>query len=239
MILPIPAIDLLDGRCVRLSQGEYDKSTIYGDDPVAMALKWQSQGAKRLHVVDLNGAKEGSPCNHDVIAAIAKALDIPVQVGGGIREAATVEKLLSRGVNRCILGTRAAIDPAWAQEIFATFGDKLILGVDAKNGQVAVKGWQETVSMTATELALSLKPFGACRVIYTDISRDGMLTGPNIPATAQLAIDTGMAIIASGGMSNIEDIRQLSKHPGIEGAIIGRALYTGYIDLVEVVAEFS
>jgi len=239
MILPITAIDLLDGRCVRLSQGEYDKSTVYGDDPVAMALKWQSQGAKRLHVVDLNGAREGSPCNHDVIAAIANALDIPVQVGGGIREADTIEKLLSRGVNRCILGTRAAIDPAWAQEIFLKFGDKLILGVDAKNGQVAVKGWQETVKMTATELALSLKPFGACRVIYTDISRDGMLTGPNIPATAQLAQDTGMAIIASGGMSKIEDIRQLSKYPGIEGAIIGRALYTGDIDLAEVVAEFG
>lgn len=238
MLIPIPAIDLLGGRCVRLSQGDYNQETVYGDDPVAMALKWQAAGAARLHVVDLDGAKEGSPRNHDVIAGIAMALDIPVQVGGGIRDAETVEKLLLFGVQRCILGTRAAQDRAWAEEMFRAFGDRLILGIDAKDGKVAIKGWLETTELTAVELANTLKPAGACRIIYTDISRDGMLTGPNVAATARLAAETGMAVIASGGMSNLDDLRRLSQHPGIEGAIIGRALYTGAIDLAEAVREF-
>ncbi|MHB9130098.1 MAG: 1-(5-phosphoribosyl)-5-[(5-phosphoribosylamino)methylideneamino]imidazole-4-carboxamide isomerase [Armatimonadota bacterium] len=238
MLIPIPAIDLLGGRCVRLSQGDYNQETVYGDDPVAMALQWQAAGAPRLHVVDLDGAKEGSPRNHDVIAGIAMALDIPVQVGGGIRDAQTVEKLLLFGVQRCILGTRAAQDRAWAEEMFRTFGDRLILGIDAKDGKVAIKGWLETTELTAVELANALKPAGACRIIYTDISRDGMLTGPNVEATARLAADTGLAVIASGGMSTLDDLRRLSQHPGIEAAIIGRALYTGAIDLAEAVQEF-
>jgi len=238
MLIPIPAIDLLGGRCVRLRQGDYAQETVYGEDPVAMALRWQATGAARLHVVDLDGAREGSPCNHDVIAGMAMTLDIPVQVGGGIRDAATVEKLLTLGIDRCILGTRAAQDRAWAEEMFRSFGDRLILGIDAKNGQVAIKGWQETTGLTAVELALALKPAGAMRIIYTDISRDGMLTGPNVEATARLAAETGMAIIASGGMSTLDDLRRLALHPGIEGAIIGRALYTGAIDLAEAVREF-
>jgi phosphoribosylformimino-5-aminoimidazole carboxamide ribotide isomerase len=238
MFIPIPAIDLLGGRCVRLAQGDYQQETVYGDDPVAMALRWQHAGGRRLHVVDLDGAKAGSPCNHEVIAAIAMALTIPVQVGGGIREADTVEKLLTLGVNRCILGTRAAQDPAWAQEMFRTFGDRLILGIDAKDGFVAVKGWQETTELTAVALALALKPYGAARIVYTDISRDGMLTGPNVAATARLAAETGMAVIASGGMSTLDDLRRLAQCPGIEGAIIGRALYTGDIDLAQATREF-
>lgn len=238
MLIPIPAIDLLAGRCVRLAQGDYAQETVYGDDPVAMALRWQAAGGRRLHVVDLDGAKEGSPRNHEVIAAIAVTLSIPVQVGGGIRDAATVEKLLTLGVDRCILGTRAAQDPAWAQEMFSTFGDRLILGIDAKNGFVAVKGWQETTTLTAVELAMSLKPYGAARIVYTDISRDGMLTGPNVEATARLAADTDLPVIASGGMSTLADLRRLSQYPGIEAAIIGRALYTGAIDLSEAVQEF-
>ena len=213
MLIPIPAIDLLGGRCVRLTQGDYDQETVYGDDPVAMALKWQAAGAARLHVVDLDGAREGSPRNHDVIAGIAMTLDIPVQVGGGIRDAETVEKLLMLGVDRCILGTRAAQDRAWAEEMFRAFGDRLILGIDAKNGQVAIKGWQETTELTAVELANALKPAGAGRIIYTDISRDGMLTGPNVEATARLAADTGLAVIASGGMSSLDDLRRLSPLP--------------------------
>ncbi|MEI7834163.1 MAG: HisA/HisF-related TIM barrel protein, partial [bacterium] len=195
-------------------------------------------GGKRLHVVDLDGARDGAPCNHDIIAGIAMALQIPVQVGGGIRDAATVEKLLTLGVDRCILGTRAAQDPEWALEMFRTFGDRLILGIDAKDGLVAVKGWVETTELTATELALQLKAAGAQRIVYTDISRDGMLTGPNVPATARLAQETGMAIIASGGMSAIDDLYQLARHPGIEAAIIGRALYTGGIDLAQAVELF-
>ncbi|HEY3378439.1 MAG TPA: 1-(5-phosphoribosyl)-5-[(5-phosphoribosylamino)methylideneamino]imidazole-4-carboxamide isomerase [Armatimonadota bacterium] len=235
MLIPIPAIDLLGGHCVRLSQGDYAQQTVYGDDPVAMALRWQHAGGQRLHVVDLDGAKEGSPRNHDVIAAIAMTLDIPVQVGGGIRDVETVEKLLTLGVNRCILGTRAAQDRPWAEEMFRRFGDRLILGIDAKDGLVAVKGWVETTNLTAVELANALKPFGAARIIYTDISRDGMLTGPNVAATARLAEETGMAVIASGGMSTLDDLHRLAEHPGIEGAIIGRALYTGAIDLAEAV----
>ena len=239
MFIPIPAIDLQGGRCVRLSQGEFARETVYGDDPVAMALKWQAAGAARLHVVDLDGAREGSPRNHDIIAGIAMALDIPVQVGGGIRDAETVEKLLLFGVDRCILGTRAAQDRAWADEMFRTFGDRLILGIDAKDGHVAIKGWVETTALTAVELANALKPAGAARIIYTDISRDGMLSGPNIAATARLAADTGLAVIASGGMSSLDDLRRLAAHPGIEGAIIGRALYTGDIELAQAVREFS
>lgn len=239
MFLPIPAIDIQGGRCVRLERGEFDRETVYGDDPVAMALKWQSAGAQRLHVVDLDGAREGSPRNHEIIAGIAMTLDIPVQIGGGIRDEATVDKLLLLGVDRCILGTRAAQDPAWAAAMFQRFGDRLILGIDAKDGQVAVKGWVETMPLTAVELANVLKPAGAARVIYTDISRDGLLTGPNVEATAKLARETGLAIIASGGMSRLDDLRRLSQHPGIEGAIIGRAIYTGDIDLVEAVREFS
>ncbi len=236
---PIPAIDIRGGKCVRLAQGEYSRETVYGDDPVAMALHWQALGGVRLHVVDLDGAREGSPCNHEIIAAIAQALDIPVQVGGGIRDADTVEKLLALGVDRCILGTRAAQDPEWALEMFRTFGERLILGIDAKDGKVAVKGWVETTELTATELALQLKAAGAVRIVYTDISRDGMLTGPNVHATARLAEDTGMAVIASGGMSAIDDLIHLSKHPGIEAAIIGRALYTGGIDLAQAAKLFT
>jgi phosphoribosylformimino-5-aminoimidazole carboxamide ribotide isomerase len=238
-MIPIPAIDLLGGRCVRLSQGQYDQETVYGDDPVAMALHWQALGAQRLHVVDLDGAKEGSPRNHDLIAGIAMTLTIPVQVGGGIREAETIEKLLTLGVDRCILGTRAAQDRPWAEQMFRAFGERLILGIDAKDGFVAVKGWLETTALTAVELALALKPVGAARIIYTDISRDGMLTGPNVEATARLAAETGMAVIASGGMSTLDDLRHLAQHPGIEGAIIGRALYTGAIDLAEAVRDFG
>lgn len=238
MFIPIPAIDVLGGQCVRLTQGDYDRETVYGDDPVAMALRWQAAGAARLHVVDLDGAREGSPRNHDLIAGIAMTLHIPVQVGGGIRDVATVEKLLTLGVDRCILGTRAVQDHGWAEQMFRIFGEQLILGIDAKDGLVAIKGWQETTALTAVELALALKPAGAVRIVYTDISRDGMLSGPNVEATAHLAAKTGMAVIASGGLSSLDDLRRLAQYPGIEGAIIGRALYTGAIDLAEAVQEF-
>ena len=238
MLIPIPAIDLLGGRCVRLAQGDYARETVYGDDPLAMALRWQQAGARRLHVVDLDGARTGSPVNHEVIGAMAMALEIPVQVGGGIRESETVERLLMLGVDRCILGTRAAQDAEWGTSMFRTFGERLILGIDAHNGYVAIKGWQETTGLTAIALARMFYEAGARRIIYTDISRDGMLTGPNVEATAQLATESGMAVIASGGMSSLDDLRRLSQYPGIEGAIIGRALYTGAIDLADATREF-
>ncbi|MHB9023626.1 MAG: 1-(5-phosphoribosyl)-5-[(5-phosphoribosylamino)methylideneamino]imidazole-4-carboxamide isomerase [Armatimonadota bacterium] len=239
MFIPIPAIDLQGGRCVRLSRGEFSEETVYGDDPVAMALKWQATGAARLHMVDLDGAREGSPRNHPIIAEVARMLRIPVQVGGGIRDAETVQWLLHAGVDRCIVGTRAAQDRAWAEEMFRTFGDRLILDIAAKDGKVAIKGWVETTELTASDLALALRAAGAVRIVYTDVSRDGMLTGPNVEATARLAAETGMAIIASGGMSSIDDLRRLATCPGIEGAIIGRALYTGAIDLAAAVREFA
>lgn len=238
MFIPIPSIDLLDGCCVRLSQGDYQQQTVYSTDPLQIALRWQLEGGARLHVVDLDGARDGSPRNHEIIAQITRNLDIPVQVGGGIRTRETITTLLSLGVDRCILGTRAAQDQQWAQQMFQQFTDRLILGIDAKDGLVAVKGWVETTTLTAIVLANALKSAGACRIIYTDICRDGMLTGPNVAATARLAADTGMAIIASGGMSSLDDLRQLAQHPGIEGAIIGRALYTGGIDLREAVTAF-
>jgi phosphoribosylformimino-5-aminoimidazole carboxamide ribotide isomerase len=239
MFIPIPAIDLLNGHCVRLSQGLFNSETVYSYEPVAQALKWQAFGARRLHLVDLDGAREGSPRNQSIIADIVRELTIPVQVGGGIREAAIVENLLAVGVDRCILGTRAAQDLAWAEMMFQTFGDKLILGIDAKDGKIVVKGWVETLEMTAMDLANTLKPAGAARIIYTDISRDGMLTGPNFAATARLAEVTGIPVIASGGISSIDDLRMLSQYPGIEGAITGRALYTGAIDLVKAMQEFA
>ena len=238
MLIPIPAIDVLGGRCVRLTQGDYQRETVYGDDPVAMALRWQAAGAARLHMVDLDGAREGSPRNHDLIAGIAMTLRYSRAGGRGHSRRGDGGEVLLLGVERCILGTRAVQDRAWAEEMFRTFGDRLILGIDAKNGRVAIKGWQETTALTAVELALALKPAGAVRIVYTDISRDGMLTGPNVEATARLAAETGMAIIASGGMSSLDDLYRLAQYPGIEGAIIGRALYTGAIDLAEAVRAF-
>ena len=233
MIELIPAIDLLDGKCVRLSQGDYSKSVIYGDDPIKMALHWQGLRAERLHIVDLDGAKSGLPTNHEIIAAIAATLSIPIEVGGGIRDEKTIEKLLLLGVERCIIGTKAVTDEEWAKKIFQKFGDKLILGIDAKKGKVAVKGWLETTELSAIELALSLKKYGAQRIIYTDISRDGMLAGPNIQETVDLAKESDMAVIASGGMSNISDIIALNSTNILEGVILGRALYTGDIDLTQ------
>ena len=233
MIELIPAIDLLDGKCVRLSQGDYNKSVIYGDNPIEMALHWQGLGAERLHIVDLDGAKSGLPTNHEIIAEIASTLSIPIEVGGGIRNVDTIEKLLSDGVDRCIVGTKAATDSEWAKEVFKKYGDRLILGIDAFNGKIAVKGWLETTELTAIDLALSLKASGAKRIIYTDISRDGMLAGPNISDTVNLAENTGMSIIASGGMSSINDIIALNSKNAIESVILGRALYTGDIDLTE------
>ena len=231
MIELIPAIDLLGGKCVRLSQGDYNESIIYGDNPVEMALHWQSLGAKRLHVIDLDGAKSGLPTNHSIISDMATALSIPIEVGGGIRNIETIEKLFLSGVERCIIGTKAATDDAWAKEIFSEYGDRLVLGIDAKHGKVAVKGWLETTELTAVDLALNLKQYGAKRIIYTDISRDGMLAGPNIVDTVDLAQKSEMAIIASGGMSNINDIIALNSTNALEAVILGRALYTGDIDL--------
>ena len=235
MIL-IPAIDLKQGQCVRLRQGRMEDSTVFSDDPVAMAGQWIEQGAKRLHLVDLDGAFEGKPVNADVIESISLAYpDLPIQIGGGIRTVETVEAYLAAGVNYVIIGTQAVRKPEFVTELCAEFPGHVIVGIDAKNGMVAVQGWAESSDQSAEHLALKFEDQGVSAIVYTDISRDGMMQGVNVEATRQLAAAISIPVIASGGVTNIEDIKQLNqaKDAGIEGVIIGRALYEGTINLVE------
>jgi phosphoribosylformimino-5-aminoimidazole carboxamide ribotide isomerase len=235
----IPAIDLMDGKCVRLSQGKFDQVTVFADDPVAMALKWESEGATRLHVVDLNGSRVGGPVETETIRRIASALTIPVQVGGGIRSMATARVLLDAGVDRVIIGTSAALAPEVSGVIFSELGEHAVLGVDARDGKVAVKGWEETTSEEAIAFAVRMQWLGARRVIYTDISRDGMMAGANIDAMRKMAIALDIPVIASGGVTSLDDIRRLREieADGIEGAILGKALYLGALNLPDAIAE--
>lgn len=233
----IPAIDMMDGKCVRLVQGRYDDSTVYGDDPAEMALRWVDQGAKRLHLVDLNGARYGEPRETESIKKILAAVEVPIQLGGGIRSLETAKRMLEMGVNRVIIGTSAALDADIAASIFGELGECAVLGVDAKDGMVAVKGWEETTRETAVEFAVRMQSLGARRVIYTDISRDGMLAGANIAAMKKMADALNVPVIASGGVSTLEDIRRLKALDGIEGAILGKSLYTGALKLADALAE--
>ena len=223
----IPAIDIRGGQCVRLLQGDYNHETVYGQDPVEMAQRWESEGATRLHVVDLDGAKVGSDANHAIVARIAQTLKIPVQLGGGLRDASTIQTVLDSGVQRCIIGTKAAQEPQWAQQMFAQFGEAIILGIDAREGMVAVAGWQETSAIPAVSFAQTMQEFGCARIIFTDIARDGMLSGPNAEAMRQMAEAVEIPVIASGGVHKSTDIRILKNIPNIEGAIVGKALYEG------------
>lgn len=234
----IPAIDIRGGKCVRLLQGKFDKETVYADDPVDMALHWVSLGAERLHVVDLDGAKTGTQTNTEAIARIVDALDIPVQLGGGIRTLETAGLMLDLGLDLVIIGTSAALDRGLAEAMFDAFGDRVVLGLDARDGMVAIHGWQEVLDIPAIEFAQEMESLGARRIIHTDISRDGMLEGVNLAAMEQMARAVCIPIIASGGVTNIEDIRNLKKleHLGIEGVITGKALYTGSIDLPEAIS---
>jgi len=231
----IPAIDLLEGRCVRLYQGDYAQAQTFDENPIAVARQWAEQGATRLHVVDLDGAKAGHPVNVQVIAAIVRAVDIPVQVGGGLRDQASVATLLSEGVQRVILGTVAVEQPQLVHQLCETFPGQIVVGIDARNGQVATRGWLETSTVTATDLAQQMATAGVAAVIYTDIHRDGTLQGPNLDALRELAIAAPVPIIASGGMSSVTDLLSLlALEPlGVNGVIIGRALYTGDILLKE------
>jgi phosphoribosylformimino-5-aminoimidazole carboxamide ribotide isomerase len=232
----IPAIDLKAGRCVRLYQGDYQKETIYSDDPLSVALAWQEQGAPRLHLVDLDGAALGRPVNLEVISAIVKELSIPVQVGGGVRDVATAETLLSAGVSRVVIGTAAVEEPSLVERLCREQGsEQVLVAVDARNGQVAIKGWQEDTQVSALGLARQMAELGVCRLLYTDISRDGTLTEPDFAANARLVQNTGLAVLASGGIASLEHIRRLAA-TGVEGAIVGRALYTGDIKLAEAIA---
>lgn len=230
-MIVIPAIDLRDNRCVRLIQGDYNQETVFDDDPVAVARRWQEAGATRLHVVDLEGARDGLPKQRDTIAAIVDALDIPVQVGGGIRSSEHAADLLEAGVQRVILGTAAVNNPDLVRNLLETWGpDPIVVGVDARGGKVATQGWLETSGMDALDLIRKMGQAGVQRVVYTDIDRDGMLTSPNFEATAEAA-STGVAIIASGGVSSVADLHQLATIPGVEAAIVGRAIYTGDVVL--------
>ena len=234
----IPAIDLLDGKCVRLTQGRFDQVTVFSDDPVEMARKWEAEGAPRLHLVDLNGSRLGEPQEAKTIEAIAAAVKIPVQLGGGIRTIESARRMLEAGVQRVIVGTSAALDAKLAEQLFAELGDRMILGVDAKEGLVAIKGWEKTTSEGAVEFARRMQALGAQRVIYTDVSRDGMLQGANIAAMQQMVRDLDIPVIASGGVSSLDDIRRLKslEADGLEGAILGRALYTGALTLADAIA---
>ncbi len=235
MMNVIPAIDLLEGRCVRLYQGDYGRSQVFNDNPVDVAKQWVDQGAKRLHLVDLDGAKVGQPVNTRVIEGIVQAVSVPVQVGGGLRDRTGVKQLLDTGVQQVILGTIAVEEPAIVELLCAEFPVKIIVGIDARNGKVATRGWLETSEVTAGDLAFQMSQLGAAAIIYTDIHRDGTLSGPNLDALRELASGISIPVIASGGVSSVTDLLSLlALEPlGVNGVIVGRALYTGDVSLKE------
>lgn len=241
-LILFPAIDLKDGRCVRLRRGEMDQTTVYADDPAAQARVWQAAGFGWLHVVDLNGAFAGRPVNAEAVRAILATVSIPVQLGGGIRDMAGIEAWLAAGVRRVILGSAAARDPALAAAACRAFPGQVAIGIDARDGYVATQGWAETTTLPATELALRLRDAGAAALIYTDIARDGMLSGVNLEATLALARLVAIPVIASGGVAGIADLRALrDAAPGtaLAGVIVGRALYDGRIEPAAALAALS
>ncbi|MCI7676477.1 MAG: 1-(5-phosphoribosyl)-5-[(5-phosphoribosylamino)methylideneamino]imidazole-4-carboxamide isomerase [Phascolarctobacterium sp.] len=233
-----PAIDIRGGRCVRLTEGRFDAETVFADDPAEMALKWAGLGAEFLHLVDLDGALAGEGKNVPVIQRILKSVSIPVQLGGGIRNLETIEKLLELGVTRLILGSAAVKNPELVAEACKKYPGHIAVGIDAKNGEVAIEGWGQGSGVAATELAKKMASFGVETIIYTDISRDGMLSGVNVEATAALARACGVPIIASGGVASLDDIRRVKavEGDGVQGCIIGKAIYTGAVDLKEALA---
>ena len=235
MIL-IPAIDLKEGHCVRLRQGNMEETTVFSDDPVAMAGKWVTQGCKRLHLVDLDGAFEGLPINADVIEEICASFpNLVIQIGGGIRSIDTVEAYLEAGVDFVIIGTMAVKRPEFITQLCSEFPGQVIIGLDARNGMVATHGWEEESEHSALEFALRFEDQGVSAIVYTDISRDGMMQGVNVEATAELARECGIPVIASGGVTDINDIHALAAvaDQGILGAITGRAIYEGTLDVAE------
>jgi phosphoribosylformimino-5-aminoimidazole carboxamide ribotide isomerase len=236
-LIVIPAVDLKEGRCVRLSQGRMDQESVYSEHPVEMAKHWESKGAERLHVVDLNGAVMGKPIHRSLIKEITRSLRIPIEVGGGIRDIATIEDYLSSGVRWVILGTAAFQNRSFVEEACRQFPERVILGIDARGGRVAIRGWNEVVSLDAVDLAKQFEGKGLSAIIFTDIQRDGMSTGLNLESTRRLSKSTSIPVIASGGVSRIEDIEHLLEleSEGVIGVIVGRALYTGALDLEEAI----
>ena len=235
----IPSIDLRSGRCVRLYQGDFDRETVFSDDPVAMALRWQDQGAGRLHLVDLDGSAQGSPANQEAISKIIDSLTIPVQVGGGIRSVATAEAFIELGAERVVIGTAAVENPDMVRSLCDSHGSaRVVVAVDARDGKVATRGWTKDTLVEVLDLVAQMADLGVTRLLYTDISRDGTLTQPNYQANQDLARDSGMAVLASGGIAALEHVSRL-KATGVEGAIMGTALYTGAVDLAQAIKAAS
>jgi phosphoribosylformimino-5-aminoimidazole carboxamide ribotide isomerase len=239
----IPAIDIRGGRCVRLEQGDYARETVYADDPVAVARRWQEEGASRLHVVDLDGAREGRPVNGDMVRAILSGVSIPVQVSGGVRDIEVADAYLEAGADRVALGTVAVKDQTVLVNAVSLFRGRILVGVDARDGKVATEGWLDQSETPALDLVRQLSEFGVSRIYYTDIGRDGLLSGPNFASIHEIVEHAGglpspMAVIASGGVSTVEHLKRLSLI-GVEGAIVGKALYTGALDLGEALRAVS
>lgn len=232
-----PAIDIINGQCVRLTQGDYEQKTIYHEQPAAVAKEFAAAGAELLHVVDLDGAKAGRPQNLAAVKAIVDAVDIPVELGGGLRSLDTVNEILELGVERAILGSAVLQSPPWLAAAVERWGARIVVGIDARDGMAAVSGWQETTAVSALELALQMKAVGVAEIIYTDIATDGMLQGPNVEQLRSMGRESGLKIVASGGVSSIADIVALRalETDGVYAAIIGRALYTGHVNLKEAI----
>lgn len=235
-MIMIPAIDLKGGKCVRLLQGRAEDVTVYSDDPVATAIRWQEAGAELLHLVDLDGAFTGEQANLEAVKAIRKAVKMKLELGGGIRDMSRIDTLIGLGIDRVILGTIAAQKPDLVKEACKKYPGQVFVGIDAKDGKVAVKGWVELTGHDAMEFARAVESYGAAGIIYTDISRDGMLSGPNVEATKRMADAVKIPVIASGGVKTIDDIKNLLTAGNIWGAITGKAIYSGSLDLVEAIA---
>ena len=229
-----PAIDLRGGKCVRLQQGDYDRETVFGDDPAEMAKRWVDEGAQQLHLVDLDGAREGQTANGEAVAAILSAVSVPCELGGGIRDETTIRRWLDAGLSRLVIGTRALAERDWFRDVCRRFPQRLALGIDARDGKVATHGWRETSAIPATELARWFDGEPMAAIIYTDIAKDGMMSGPNFKAIAMMQASVDLPVIASGGVTTAEDVRQLATI-GVAGCIIGRSLYEGTLTLTEAI----
>ncbi len=238
-MIVIPAIDLMDGKCVRLKQGRFDSKTVFSDDPVEVALRWQEMGAEWIHVVDLDGAREGTMRNFDVVERIVRSVRVPVQLGGGIRDMKRLQMVLDLGVERAIIGTAALKNPGFAKLACEEFGDRIAVGIDARDGMVATDGWLDVSEKPAIRFAIEMEKLGVSLIIYTDIGRDGTLSGVNLRAMEEMARSINIPLIASGGVSSIDDIEKLKgiEHLGLIGVIVGKALYTGDLDLKEAIEK--
>jgi phosphoribosylformimino-5-aminoimidazole carboxamide ribotide isomerase len=236
-VIVIPAVDVREGRCVRLREGRAAAETVFSEDPIAMAVQWKTLGAERLHVVDLDGAFAGAPRQTSLLAKLVAVMaPVPVEVGGGLRDISAVDEVLEAGARWAIVGTRAALDAAFLRDVCRAVGDRIIVAVDARGQQVAVKGWTEVVQDTVLDVGRRALDAGAAALLYTDVSRDGMEQGPNIDDTAALARSVALPVLASGGVASVADVAQLARLPGVAGVVIGRALYTGAVRLPEAIA---